>query len=85
MLIDSYYTVVHGKKYDKKLVELATFFIVGQGDGRISKTEMHLLFEAVQDANRVTPIEKETLVYIKDSYNCTPSAISYFNKRFTEL
>lgn len=80
-----YYKTIDNKEYDKKLLELADSFIDGQGDGRISKPEMQSLFEAVKDANRVTNIEKATLQYILDHYNCTPSAILYYNERAKEL
>ena len=80
-----YYKTIDQKKYDKSLLDLADSFVDGQGDGRISKLDIQTLFEAVQDANRVTDTEKDTLVYIKESYLCTTSAILYFNERFKEL
>jgi hypothetical protein len=79
-----YYKIIDNKQYDKKLLELADSFIQGQGDGRISKPEMQTLLEAVQDANRVTDIEKDTLQYIIDHYNCTASAMLFYKEHFKE-
>ena len=80
-----YYKTIDNKQYDKKLLDLADSFIEGQGDGRISKAEIQALFEAVQDANRVTDIEKATLKYIIDHYNCTTSAILFYNEKKTKV
>jgi hypothetical protein len=46
----------------------------------ISKLELQMLFEKTGDANKVTDIEKNTLKYIIDHYNCTANAIIYYNQ-----
>jgi len=75
-----YYVTINNQKYDRVLLEMADSLVEGQGDGRISKLELQMLFEKTGDANKVTDIEKNTLKYIIDHYNCTANAIIYYNQ-----
>jgi hypothetical protein len=75
-----YYVTINGQQYDRALLEMADSLIEGQGDGRISKIELQMLFEKTGDANKVTDIEKKTLKYIIDHYNCTSNAILHYNQ-----
>jgi len=75
-----YYVTINNQKYDRALLDVADSLVEGQGDGRISKLELQMLFEKTGDANKVTDIEKNTLKYIIDHYNCTANAIIYYNQ-----
>lgn len=75
-----YYVTINGQQYDRALLEMAGSLIEGQGDGRISKIELQMLFEKTGDANKITDIEKNTLKYIIDHYNCTSNAILHYNQ-----
>ena len=75
-----YYVTINGQKYDRALLEMADSLIEGQCDGMISKLELQMLFEKTGDANKVTDIEKNTLKYIIDHYNCTANAILHYNQ-----
>lgn len=75
-----YYVTINGQQYDRALLKMADSLIEGQGDGRISKIELQMLFEKTGDVNKVTDIEKNTLKYIIDHYNCTSNAILHYNQ-----
>ena len=70
----SYYQQIDGKKYDRSLLLLADNLVKGQGDGRISDTDMKKLIESAWDNNKITDYEKDTLFYISKNYNTTEKA-----------
>ena len=78
----SYYQQIEGKKYDRSLLLLADNLVKGQGDGRISDTDMKKLIESAWDNNTITDYEKETLFYISKNYNTTNKALEYLNNYF---
>lgn len=78
----SYYQQIDGKKYDRSLLLLADNLVKGQGDGRISDTDMKKLIESAWDNNTITDYEKETLFYISKNYNTTNKALEYLNNYF---
>ncbi|HNL54224.1 MAG TPA: hypothetical protein PKI36_07405, partial [Turneriella sp.] len=55
---DSYYVVIRGKKYDRRMVELADGLTQGRGDGRISINDAKNLLRVVKDANNYSDTEK---------------------------
>lgn len=73
-----YYRIVGGRKYDRKMLEIAEEAVAGQGDGRISLADAEQLLAAVEDANQYTDIEKATMRYIRDHFRFTPAADSWF-------
>ncbi len=73
-----YYKEINGKKYDGKLIDLATQLIKGRGDGRISLDDAKKLLAAVKDSSAYTDIEKETMHYIRDHYKFTPESDEWF-------
>ena len=75
----SYYQQIDGKKYDRSLLLLADNLVKGQGDGRISDTDMKKLIKSAWDNNTITDYEKETLFYISKNYNITNKALEYLN------
>lgn len=70
----SYYKIIDGQAYDRKVLELAEALIAGQGDGRISQADAKQLYEAVQDGNLITAIENATLFYLLETLNFTERA-----------
>ena len=78
----SYYQQIDGKKYDRSLLLLADNLVKGQGDGRISDTDMKKLIESAWDNNTITDYEKNTLFYISKNYNTTNKALEYLNNYF---
>lgn len=79
-----YYTTIKGKKYDRKLIELADSVTQGKGDGRISLQDARLILHDVMDANSYTQIEKSTVQYIRKNYKFTQAADNYFRKEIRQ-
>ena len=77
---ESYYEIIDNVKYDRKLLNLARTLIQGKGDGRISEDDAKKIFEEAQDNNKITDIEKQTIQYIIDNFNCTEPAVSILSK-----
>lgn len=75
---DSYYIVIRGKKYDRRMVELADGLTQGRGDGRISVNDAKNLLRVVQDANNYSDIEKRTMEYIRRNYKFTKEGDAFF-------
>ena len=73
-----YYKEINGKKYDGKLIDLATQLIKGRGEGRISLDDAKKLLAAVKDSSSYTDTEKETMHYIRDHYKFTPESDEWF-------
>ncbi len=73
-----YYRTVNGKKYDRKLLDMADKSVSGKGDGRISLADAKKLISAVKDGNSYTDTEKKTMEYIRNNYSFTESADSWF-------
>ena len=75
-MTEQYYEIINDVKYDKELLDKARELITGRGDGRISEEDAKILVEETKDGNKVTEIEKQTLQYIMDNFNCTEPAIA---------
>ena len=75
-MTEQYYEIIDNIKYDKKLLDMARDLIKGRGDGRISEDDAKTLIQESLDANKITDIEKQTLQYIIDNFNCTEPAIA---------
>lgn len=74
----SYYIQIEGKKYDRKLVELAREAVEGAGDGRISREDAELLLEEAIDGDRYTKIEQDTVQYLRQNFKWTNAADEWF-------
>jgi translation initiation factor 2 beta subunit (eIF-2beta)/eIF-5 len=59
--------------YNESLINLANTYI--KQNGRISKDEMLLLIYQIENKS----VEKDTLKYIVQYYNCTVCAINLYN------
>jgi len=75
---DTYYLVIRGKKYDRRMVELADGLTQGRGDGRISINDAKNLLRVVKDANNYSDIEKQTMEYIRKNYKFTKEGDEFF-------
>ena len=78
--MSSYYKVIDGKNYDRKMLEIADEAIAGRGDGRISLADAEKLLTAVKDNNAYTDVEKATMRHIRDNYKFTPEADAELRK-----
>lgn len=75
---DSYYKVIGGKKYDRRMIELADALTKGRGDGRISIEDAQRLLDAVQDSGTYSATEKRTMEYIRKNYKFTKEGDAFF-------
>ena len=75
-MTNQYYEIINDVKYDKELLDKARELITGRGDGRISEEDAKVLVDETKDGNKVTEIEKQTLQYIVENFNCTEPAIA---------
>lgn len=75
----SYYRTINGKKMDAAIIDKASLLTKHQGDGRISIKDANLLMGLIQDGNRITPSEQNTIDYLFQNYNWTPSAKEWFH------
>lgn len=74
----TYYRRIKGKNYDKGLLDIADKSVSGKGDGRISTEDAKKLLNAVKDSNSYSDVEKKTMEYIRDKYQFTDAADSFF-------
>lgn len=76
----SYYEIIEGKKYDKAILDATRKAVAGQGDGRISMEDAQKIYQAVNDANQYTDVEKDTLKYIRENFRWTEASDQWFRK-----
>ncbi len=82
---ESYYRVIDGTKYDKRMLELADEAVKGQGDGRISVGDAKKIMPAITDGRAYTDIEKATTAYIRKNYKFTKEGEEFFNAEIAKL
>jgi len=78
---ESYYRVIDGVKYDRKLLEQAEEFVK---DGQISFPEAKALCIDAEDGKGVTDIEKATLKYMVDTFKFTEKAAKFMKEQLGE-
>ncbi len=83
--IKSYYRIIDGLRYDRKILNEVDARTQGQGDGRISQDDAEFLLPLFGDFGDVTIIEERTLQYILENYNWTEAAESWFLERVTRI
>lgn len=83
--IKSYYRIIDGLRYDRKVLEEVDARTTGQGDGRISQDDAEFLLPLFGDLGDVTIIEERTLQYILENYNWTEAAEHWFLERVTRI
>ena len=67
----SFYKQIDGKKYSRRLLDLADALVEGKGDGRISINDAEKIFDALANDSKYTDLEKSTIGYIRQNYNWT--------------
>ncbi|MBS0616601.1 MAG: OmpA family protein [Spirochaetes bacterium] len=77
-MAENYYRVIRGKKYDRRMLELAEGLTSGKGDGRISMNDAKTLLRVVKDSNSYSPIEKQTMEYIRKHFKFTKEGDELF-------
>ncbi|EMN49878.1 OmpA family protein [Leptospira interrogans str. L1207] len=75
---ENYYITIKGRKYDRKLIQLAEEFTSGKRDGKISINDAKRLLKIVKDNNAYTDIEKHTIEYIRGNYKFTEKSDEWF-------
>ena len=79
------YKTIDGVKYEKELLDLAEKHTTGVGEGKLSKDEVADLFKSASDGQGVTDTEKQTLAYIRKSFEFTDAAARDFDEAFAKL
>jgi hypothetical protein len=80
----SYYKTVNGKKLDGHLIDMADGAISGVGDGRISLADAQKMLASVKDSGVYTDVEKKTMEHIRDNYQWTEAADSWFRSEIAK-
>ena len=77
----TYYKIIKGVRYDRKLIELAQELTEGKGDGRLSLKDVQQLHEATLDGRGTTTVEFRTLGYILTAFKVTDKAADWLKKK----
>jgi hypothetical protein len=83
--IKSYYKVIDGLRYDRKILEEADRRVAGRGDGRISVDDAEMLLPLFGDIGDVTIVEERTLEYILANYKWTPGAKEWLLEKVNRI
>ena len=81
----SYYKIIDGIKYDRKLLRAATFAASGPRDGRISLNDAQQLLKKITDGNKVTHVELLTISYIRQRFRWTAAADEWFMRELSRI
>lgn len=79
----SFYKIIDGQRYDRKVLDLAEELIQGRGDGRISRDDATQLLKSVQDGRGITETENRSLFYILEKFNFTDSARDWLSDQLS--
>eukprot|EP00440_Ansanella_granifera_P016863 gb/GFBE01018324.1/.p1 GENE.gb/GFBE01018324.1/~~gb/GFBE01018324.1/.p1 ORF type:complete len:1512 (+),score=383.19 gb/GFBE01018324.1/:1-4536(+) len=77
----SYYKMVGGVRYDRRLLEQAEEF---SKDGQVSIGEARQLWEGANDGRGVTEVERRTLEHIVKELRFTKPALDFLKKKIAE-
>lgn len=75
--MSSYYQIIDGQRYDRRLLELANSFTKGRGEYRISFEEAQRLWAAAADGRGITPTELSTFQYLLQQLPWTDKSRSW--------
>ena len=81
----SYYKVIDGLKYDRKILNEADKRVEGVGDGRISKDDAEFLLPLFGDFGDVTIVEERTLSHLLKNYKWTTAAHNWFLEKVNRI
>lgn len=79
------YVSINGEKYEKRLLDLATTYTTGRGEGELSKKEVLSLIACAKDGTSVTEPELKTLYFIRQNFNFSRAAIELFDAQMLTL
>lgn len=74
----SYYKIIDGLRYDRRILDLAKELISGRGDGRISREDTEKLLPLFGDKGKITIEEERSLYYLLDNFNWTDTGKEWF-------
>lgn len=80
----SYYKIIQGVRYDRRLLEAAEAAINGPGDGRISRQDAQQLMDFLLDGGKITEVERRTIEYILTQFRWTEPARSWFLQTYPQ-
>ena len=69
-----YYKQINNVKYDRNLLSIALKMMSDDKNLQISEENIKILCEKSKDGGKITNCEKDTLNYIKDTYDLTSDA-----------
>lgn len=78
------YKTINGIKYEKELLDLATKYTTGKGEGKLSKDEVAEIFKSANDGKGITDTERKTLEYIRNNYEFTDASAKDFDEAFAQ-
>lgn len=73
----SYYKIIDGLRYDRRILEKAEELTDGRGDGRISREDAEKLLPLFGDKGSITIEEERSLYFLLDKHNWTNAAKEY--------
>lgn len=79
---DSYYRIINGAQYDRKMLQIAERAVA---DGDISINEAKEIVKSATDGVGVTKVEEDTLQYILDKFKTTAPAHEVLTKALAPL
>ena len=77
----SYYKIIGGQRYDRKLLETAEQLTEGRGDGRISQKDAEIIWASIQDGSGITATEKRSVIYLIKTLNWSEKATLWINEQ----
>ncbi len=83
--LKSYYKIIDGLRYDRKILKEAEERTKGRGDGRISQEDAEFLLPLFGDFGDVTIVEERTLKYIIDNFKWTDAAQNWFLEKVNRI
>ena len=83
--LKSYYKIIGGLRFDKKILVEAKKLTEGRGDGRISYEDAQMLWEAVVDSGELKVEENRSIQLVFQQYSWTDKALEWFLARMAEI
>ncbi len=81
----SYYKIIDGIKMDGPMLTCAQEAATKNFDGKIYLEDAYKIFDAVQDDDIYTEVEKDTVSYILNHFSWNPLALEWFQKKLSGL
>jgi DNA-directed RNA polymerase subunit F len=79
------YVTIEGQRYEKELLDLAEKHTTGKGESKIAVDEAREILKSARDGVSVTETEKATLNYIRNKFEFTEAAASYFDQELSKI